>query len=104
MNVNSPVHIVTRLLDSMDLNALRTSLTESAAPQTFNGTSYDVDPETGFFPRLPYRELSGDFAVWEDTLIQARGVIKLSIDKGEEAIAKEADGERWRQRVRSVSV
>ncbi|TBU65517.1 Indoleamine 2,3-dioxygenase [Dichomitus squalens] len=85
----------------MDLNTLRTSLTESAVPQTFNGDAYDVDPETGFFPRRPLRELEGDFALWERTLVQARSVLKLAADRGEEAIAKAAQAEQWRHRVRN---
>ena len=104
MNVNSPVHMVNRLLDSMDLNTLRTSLSESAVPQSFNGIVHDVDPDAGFFPRQPLPYLEGDFALWEQTLAQARGVVKLATDRGEEAIAKAKEGEQWRHRVRNVSV
>lgn len=103
MNVNSPVHMVTRLLDSMDLNTLRTSLSESTIQQTFSSVSYDVNLETGFFPRQPLRALESEFMVWEQTLVQARNVLKLTVDRGEEALAKAGEGEQWRQRVRSVS-
>ncbi len=103
MNVNSPVHMVTRLLDSMDLNTLRTTLSESTVQQTFSSVSYDVDLETGFFPRQPLRALDGEFALWEQTLVEARNVLKLAVDRGEEALAKAGEGEQWRQRVRSVS-
>lgn len=103
MNVNSPVHMVTRLIDSMDLNTLRTTRSEAAVPQAFSSVSFDVDLETGFFPRQPLRALTGEFALWEQTLVQARGVLKLAADRGDEALAKLGEGEQWRQRVRSVS-
>lgn len=103
MNVNSPVHMVTRLFDSMDLNALRTARSEAAVPQAFSSVSFDVDLETGFFPRQPLRALTGEFALWEQTLVQARSVVKLAADRGDEALAKLGEGEQWRQRVRSVS-
>ncbi|KAM5531758.1 hypothetical protein V8D89_014607, partial [Ganoderma adspersum] len=101
MNVNSPVHMVTRLIDSMDLNTLRTARSEATIPQTFSSVSFDVDLETGFFPRQPLRALTGEFALWEQTLVQARGVLNLAADRGEEALAKLGEGEQWRQRVRS---
>ena len=104
MNVNSPLHMVTRLIDSMDLNTLRTARSEATVPQTFSSGSFDVDLETGFFPRQPLRALVGEFALWESALVQARNVLKLAADRGAEAMAKAAEGEQWRQRVRSVSV
>ncbi|TFK94745.1 Indoleamine 2,3-dioxygenase [Polyporus arcularius HHB13444] len=65
---------------------------------------YDVDPDTGFFPSQPLRPLSGEFSLWEKELVEARSVLKLGIDRGQEAFAKCALGEQWRQRLRSWPV
>ena len=102
MNVSSPVHIVGRLLDSTTYRAARPE--PSSNSQAFSGRMYDVDPDTGFFPSQPLRPLSGEFTLWESGLTEARGVLKLGIDRGQEAFAKCALGEQWRQRLRSVSV
>ncbi|KAI0647365.1 Indoleamine 2,3-dioxygenase [Trametes meyenii] len=104
MNVTSPVHMVNRLRDSAaDSTAYRAIRSDypSSSPQPFSNRLFDISPETGFFPSQPIQKLKGEFALWEETLEGARHVLKLGEDKGDEARAKLAAGERWRQQVRS---
>ncbi|KAI0362451.1 Indoleamine 2,3-dioxygenase [Trametes cingulata] len=103
MNVSSPLHIVGRLLDSSaDMTAYRTVRSDlhSASPR-FSGRLFDVNPDTGFFPSQPLGKLRGEYKLWEEALDSAKGVLKLGEDRGEEARAKRAAGEMWRQRVRN---
>ncbi|RPD66441.1 Indoleamine 2,3-dioxygenase [Lentinus tigrinus ALCF2SS1-6] len=94
-----------RLLDSVDLTTYRAARPETSSnSQAFSGRMYDVDPDTGFFPSQPLRPLSGEFSLWERGLVDARGVLKLGVDRGQEAFAKCALGEQWRQRLRSWPV
>lgn len=105
--VSSPVHTLGRLLDSVDLAACRPRWAEPttpSSPQPFSGRLFDVDPETGFFPTQPYRNLKGQFQLWEEELVIARGVLKLGEDRGDDAMSKCAKGEQWRERLRSVSI
>ncbi|KAI0672912.1 hypothetical protein C8Q78DRAFT_687709 [Trametes maxima] len=104
MNVTSPVHMVNRLRDSAaDSTTYRTIRPDNASPQPFSNRLFDINPETGFFPSQPLQKLKGEFALWEEALESAKHVLKLGEDKGDEALAKLAAGERWRQQIRSVS-
>ncbi|KAI0636672.1 Indoleamine 2,3-dioxygenase, partial [Trametes polyzona] len=87
-----------------DLTAYRVRADSTSGAQPFNGRLFDVHPDTGFFPAQPYPKLAGEYALWEDALVTARQVLKLGEDKGEEARAKLASGERWRQQLRSWPV
>ena len=102
--IPSPVHMMGRLLNSVDRSTYRPTYTHSPSAQAFSGRSFDVDPDTGFFPSQPFRKLSGAFELWEKELEAARLVLKLGGDRGEEAMTKCAKGEQWRQHLRSVSV
>ncbi|OSD08547.1 Indoleamine 2,3-dioxygenase [Trametes coccinea BRFM310] len=101
MNVSSPVHMVGRLLGETAYRSARSNSLSGGHP--FSGRFYDVDPVTGFIPSQPLPRLTGEFTLWEDALEDARRVLKLGEDKGEEAQAKRAAGERWRQQLRANS-
>ena len=92
MNVlPSPVHMMERLLDSVDLTTYRAGRSGAPPPQNpqaFSGRLFDVDPDMGFFPAQPYRKLTGEFELWERELVVARSVLKLGEDRGEEAMSK----------------
>ena len=105
-HILSPVHMMGRLIDSVDLSAYRLARTETSSqnPQAFSSRLFDVDPDMGFFPTQPYRRLGGDFVLWERELVAARSVLKLGEDHGTEAMAECAKGEQWRQGLRSVSI
>ena len=64
---------------------------------------YDIDYATGFFPPQPLKPLEGAFELWERALEEAKRVLSLGSDVAEEAVAKQANGEGWRERIRSVS-
>ncbi|KAI0372966.1 Indoleamine 2,3-dioxygenase [Pilatotrama ljubarskyi] len=103
MNVSSPLHIVGRLLDSSaDMTPYRPVRADAQpAAQRFSGRLFDVNPDTGFFPAQPLGKLRGEFKLWEAALENAKGVLKLGEDRGEEATAKLAAGELWRQQLRN---
>ncbi|KAH9857203.1 Indoleamine 2,3-dioxygenase [Lenzites betulinus] len=103
MNVSSPVHIVNRLRGSAaDLTTYRP--TRSDCPEPFSNRVFDINPDTGFFPAQPLKKLTDAFTLWEDALISAGHVLKLGEDKGDEARAKRASGEHWRQQLRAWPV
>jgi indoleamine 2,3-dioxygenase len=64
---------------------------------------FDIDVNTGFFPRQPLTRLPSAYAAWEVALSEAAEQLSLGEDDSDEAIAKRASGELWRSRVRSVS-
>ncbi|KAI0748564.1 Indoleamine 2,3-dioxygenase [Daedaleopsis nitida] len=82
----------------MDLTTYRAG--RSTMTEAFSGRMYDVDPDTGFFPSQPLRPLAGEFELWEKALVEARSVLKLGVDRGDEAMSKCVLGEQWRQRLR----
>lgn len=59
---------------------------------------------TGFLPPRPLPKLQEPFDVWEHALSQAQHVLKLGEDLLEEDSRERAEGELWRQRIRSVSL
>ncbi|KAJ6531239.1 Indoleamine 2,3-dioxygenase-domain-containing protein [Mycena capillaripes] len=65
---------------------------------------FDVDINTGFFPRQPLPRLRGAFAVWEVALTEAGEKLSLGEDESEEALSKRAAGELWRSQVLSWPV
>jgi indoleamine 2,3-dioxygenase len=68
---------------------------------TVAAADYDVDVRTGFMPpRPPVARLDGDFEVWERTLDEALGKVKLAA--GEVRSEEAAYAERWREIVRKV--
>lgn len=64
---------------------------------------FDVDVNSGFFPRQPLPHLCGAFAIWEVALTEAGEKLSLGEDDSEEALSKRATGELWRSEVLSVS-
>lgn len=64
---------------------------------------FDIDAETGFFPRRPLPRLPEPFKIWEQALTEANGNLSLGEDEGEEAISKRPFGEAWRASIRTVS-
>ncbi|KAF8205721.1 Indoleamine 2,3-dioxygenase [Mycena galopus ATCC 62051] len=65
---------------------------------------FDVDANTGFFPRSPLTPLCGAFAVWEAALDEAAEKLSLGEDGSEVAISKRVTGELWRSQVLSWPV
>ncbi|KAF8136540.1 Indoleamine 2,3-dioxygenase [Boletus edulis] len=65
---------------------------------------FDVNlhTNTGFLPPQPLPKLQEPFDVWEDALSQAQKVLKLGEDLLEEHAEERAEGELWRQRIRSL--
>ncbi|TFK42452.1 Indoleamine 2,3-dioxygenase [Crucibulum laeve] len=66
--------------------------------------AFDVDPQTGFFPRQPLPRLPQTFEIWEKALREANENLSLGEDESEEAIAKRPFGEHWRTSVMSWPV
>ncbi|KAL0946803.1 hypothetical protein HGRIS_012974 [Hohenbuehelia grisea] len=67
-------------------------------------SDFDVDGESGFFPRHPLPQLPKPFNLWEAALEEAVGGLSLGEDVSEEAIAKRAFGKTWRNNVMSWPV
>lgn len=63
---------------------------------------YDVDAETGFFPRHGLPRLPNTFHMWEAALAEARDALGLGDDDSDEAVDKRCGGEVWRANIRSV--
>lgn len=66
---------------------------------------FDVNlhTNTGFLPSRPLPKLQKPFDVWEHALSQAQNVLKLGEDLLGDHSKERAEGELWRQRIRSVS-
>ena len=64
---------------------------------------FDVDIETGFFPRQPLPRLQKPFDIWETALAEAPEILSLGEDSSDGAVEKRRGGEMWRQRVKLVS-
>ncbi|KAF8636489.1 hypothetical protein AX17_003304 [Amanita inopinata Kibby_2008] len=60
---------------------------------------FNIDYQTGFFPRHPLPHLPSTYELWETALARANGNISLGEDVGPEAIAKHAFGEIWRRQI-----
>ncbi len=63
---------------------------------------FDVDSETGFFPRHALPRLPEPFDMWEMALGEAAEVLSLGEDDSGEALDKRPGGEAWRANIRSV--
>lgn len=88
---------VTLLQSTVD-NYARKPVPRRRAPVDF-----DVDVNTGFFPRSPLPHLSGAFEVWETALRDAGEKLSLGEDDSEAALSMRGTGELWRSQVLSVS-
>jgi indoleamine 2,3-dioxygenase len=64
---------------------------------------FDIDVDTGFFPRRPLPHLTNEFEIWEKALVRANGNLSLGEDQSEVAIKKRAFGEGWRSDIRMVN-
>lgn len=64
---------------------------------------FDIDVDTGFFPRRPLPRLTNEFEIWETALAKANGSLSLGEDQSEIAIKKRAFGESWRSDIRMVN-
>jgi indoleamine 2,3-dioxygenase len=89
--------LAVELLQSTVANSRRT-LDKRRSPVDF-----DVDVNTGFFPRQPLPHLPAAFAVWETALAEAGEMLSLGEDDSAAAVAKRVTGELWRSQVLSVS-
>lgn len=63
----------------------------------------NIQTDTGFFPPQPLPKLQKPFNVWEDALSQAQDVLKLGEDLVGDHSSERAEGELWREQIRSVS-
>ncbi|KAF8844434.1 Indoleamine 2,3-dioxygenase, partial [Paxillus ammoniavirescens] len=82
----------------------RVSLVAHPTPTPAN---FDVNLQTntGFFPSKPLPKLQGPFSSWEHALAQAQGMLKLGEDLfGDASESGRAEGEQWRQRIRSLPI
>jgi indoleamine 2,3-dioxygenase len=66
-------------------------------------THFDVDPETGFFPKEPLPRLLHEFEIWEVALTKASDALCLGEDDDDEALDKRSTGQQWRRDIRDVS-
>jgi indoleamine 2,3-dioxygenase len=64
---------------------------------------FDIDVDTGFFPRKSLPRLTNEFEIWENALANANGNLSLGEDQSEVAIKKRAFGESWRSDIRMVN-
>ncbi|KAJ7311527.1 Indoleamine 2,3-dioxygenase [Mycena albidolilacea] len=65
---------------------------------------FDVDVNTGFFPRSPLPHLSGAYEIWETALRDAGEKLSLGEDDSEAALSMRGTGELWRSQVLSWPV
>ncbi|KAN0077122.1 Indoleamine 2,3-dioxygenase [Tylopilus felleus] len=67
---------------------------------------FDVNlhTNTGFLPPQPLPKLQKPFDVWEDALSEAQKVLKLGEDLLGGHSRERAEGELWRQRIRSLPI
>ncbi|TDL24922.1 Indoleamine 2,3-dioxygenase [Rickenella mellea] len=83
------------------------ALLKSAAPGRYHmlpNSSFCIDNETGFIPRMPPARLPSMFQFWERSLSEAATALSLGEDSSDEAEAKRHSSERWRQRIREGPV
>lgn len=101
--LSSPLHIFNDAL--CILQSLQTS---RRIPPEVHPVPADFDvnlqTNTGFFPPQPLAKLQKPFNVWEDALSEAQNVLKLGEDLLGGHSTERTEGERWRQRIRSVSL
>lgn len=63
---------------------------------------FDVDSQSGFFPRRPLPRLTGAHDLWEAALVQACRNICLGADTNPQNLEKHAFGDRWRNEIADV--
>ncbi|KAJ6490642.1 Indoleamine 2,3-dioxygenase [Mycena vitilis] len=89
---------------AVDLLQSTIANTRRPAQKRRSPVDFDVDINSGFFPRQPLPHLSGAYTIWEDALKHAGEMLSLGEDDSEEALSKRASGELWRSRVLSWPV
>ena len=105
MNViPSPIHLLDRARSSFDMPTIGRAIYGGSARGGTRPQDFDVDPQTAFFPPKPLPTLPSQFAIWEQTLAGAPDAVRLSGNQSPAALEKRPDGERWRAKVRSVSL
>src|SRR5258707_3911649 len=72
------------------------------AQENLSSTSFDIDPNTGFFPPNPLPRLRGSYTLWENALDAARGNLSLGEDNSEDALVKRPFGQQWRYTIAAV--
>lgn len=65
---------------------------------------FDIDAETGFFPRRSLPHLPPPFDIWEQALSEANSKLDLGEDDSEDAVGRRHLGEAWRSNIATVSV
>lgn len=77
------------------------------SPEKFTASSFDLDPQTGFFPRKPLPKLAPKFpqyAIWEAALQEANGRLILAEFHDEEDLDLLISGEEWREAIKQVGI
>ncbi|KIL69844.1 hypothetical protein M378DRAFT_175932 [Amanita muscaria Koide BX008] len=99
--LSSPPQFFSQFL-RLALSLLRSTIAPSYRRSVLGRCSladFDIDPQTGFFPRHPLPRLTGAHQLWEQGLAKASGNIYLGIDTRPEALEKRPFGERWRKEI-----
>ncbi|KAH8117075.1 Indoleamine 2,3-dioxygenase [Phellopilus nigrolimitatus] len=97
-NVLTPPHLL-RMGASALSEVLQRLRTLGVEPPKSNA-EFDIARETGFMPAYPLQRLPLAFDFWERALTEAPEILSLGEDVTEDAIAKRAGSELWRQRIR----
>ncbi|KAH7923564.1 Indoleamine 2,3-dioxygenase [Leucogyrophana mollusca] len=63
-----------------------------------------LNTSTGFFPERPLPQLPEAYASWEDALARAKKVLILGEDLTDDDSERRAEGELWREQIRSLPV
>lgn len=70
----------------------------------FTSADYDVDVESGFFPRKPLPRLPQPFEIWEKAFSDAPEVLYLGDDNDNAGKKEWTASDTWRRSVNLVSV
>ncbi|KAI0053915.1 Indoleamine 2,3-dioxygenase [Auriscalpium vulgare] len=103
MNSHSDISSIVRLF----FRTFKTQIYGESGPRPKWGIDledYDVDAATGCFPSAPLPRLTGPFEFWELALDEAEKSLCLGEDVRKDAVAKRADSEGWRAKIRSFPV
>ncbi|KIJ69174.1 hypothetical protein HYDPIDRAFT_123359 [Hydnomerulius pinastri MD-312] len=99
----SPLHLFNDalwVLQSLQASR-RVSLDAHPTPADFD---VNLQTNTGFFPSRPLAKLQGPYDIWERALSQAQVVLKLGEDLLGDTSRERAEGELWREGIRSLPI
>lgn len=92
-------------LGRFSLSLLNSTIFAPHRRTVFNHPSlaeFDVDGESGFFPRDPLPPLPRPFDIWEAALNETTERVSLGEDESDAATEKRASSEAWRRTIKSV--